>query len=334
MNYRKIFGVALILAIVVALFIMTAERPKAPKADTHPPPAQSQADKPLLQADPLKRPPPEASAAEKGEWEKKAIKIDKYYEYRTPISFYGLVIDDAGAPIADADVKLTWSDVNGGSSTSTKSDLQGSFSLTGVVGKRLGVDVSKSGYVQYLDRNKNRFSFEYGSYSDENYHVPNAAKPVVFILRKKAEADPLIVRGKQEAQLEIGQKHTFTIGPRGAVLIVERLPDQGENRLRAWSAKISVPGGGLALSTEEFPVEAPENGYAESIEVTNKTPKPIIWQGDNGAAFFVKTPQGYGRVTVRNSIGQSWVYVTSYFNPNPKSRNLEFDPSKVVKPTP
>jgi hypothetical protein len=188
MNYRKIFGVALILAIVVALFIMTAERTKAPKADRQAPPAQSQADTPPLQADPLKRPPPEASAAEKGEWEKKAIKIDKYYEYRTPISFYGLVMDDTGTPIADADVKLTWSDVNGGSSTSTKSDLQGSFSLTGVVGKRLGIDVSKSGYVQYLDRNKNRFSFEYGSYSDENYHVPNAAKPVVFRRAAKASA--------------------------------------------------------------------------------------------------------------------------------------------------
>jgi hypothetical protein len=276
-------------------------------------------------------PPPGASEVEKGEWQKKAIKADRYYEYKVPISFYGLIIDDSGVPIPDAYIELSWSDTDGGRSRVLKSDAEGLFSLIGVVGKGLSVIPSKKGYDRYLEKGKNQYGFEYGNYSDGKYHMPDAGKPVVFILRKKRVAEYLVVRAKQEAQLEIGKKHTFTIGPRGAVLIIERLPDQGENRLRAWSAKVSVPGGGLVLSTEEFPVEAPESGYCECIEITETTSKPIIWNGDNGAAFFVKTPQGYGRVTVRNSIGQSWVYVASYFNPNPPSRNLEFDPAKVIR---
>jgi hypothetical protein len=67
------------------------------------------------------------------------------------------------------------------------------------------------------------------------------------------------------------------------------------------------------------------------MDVTGKTPKPPVWQGDDGSAFFVKTPQGYGRITVRNTVGKAWVYVTSYFNPS-GSRNLEFDPTKAIKP--
>jgi hypothetical protein len=336
MNRRKLLFGGLVLALLLVLLLIWPTKKPTITAVIRPAPSATNAEvvATTTEASVPSPPPSGASDAEKGEWQKKAIKIDKYYEYKMPISFYGLIIDDSGVPIPDADIELSWSDTDGGKSRVLKSDTQGLFSLAGVTGKGLSVIPSKKGYDRYLQKGRNQYGFEYASYSDEKYHIPNASKPVVFILRKKREAEPMIARGKQEAQLEVGQKHTFTVGPRDAVLIVERLLDQGGNRLHAWSARVSVPGGGLALSTEEFPVEAPESGYVESIEVTDKTPKPIIWQGDNGAAFFIKTPQGYGRLTVRNSIGQSWVYVTAYFNPNSTSRNLEFDPSKAIKPTP
>lgn len=335
MKHRKLLWAALALALLLVLLLIWPEKkPVITGAST---PTQSAVKSKSSVASPpsVPQPPPAgASAAEKDEWQKTAIKIDISYEYKMPISFYGLVVDDSGAPIHDANIELAWSDTSGGKSTTQKSDTKGLFSLIGVTGKALSVIVEKKGYERYLEKGKNQYGFEYASYSDEKYHVPNPAKPVVFILRKKREAEPLIVRNNLEAQLEPGQTHTFTIGPKGAVLIIERLPDQGENRLRAWSARVSVPGGGLTLSTEEFPVEAPETGYVESLEVTDKTRKPVVWQGDNGAAFFMKTSQGYGRVVVYNTPGMSWVYVRSYFNPNPKSRNLEFDPAKVIKPSP
>jgi hypothetical protein len=87
----------------------------------------------------------------------------------------------------------------------------------------------------------------------------------------------------------------------------------------------------VVLTTDEFPFEAPESGYAPSLEITAQTPKPPLWPGDNGAALFVKTATGYGRITVRNTPGMAWVYVSSYFNPKSGSRNLEYDPSKAVK---
>ena len=168
-------------------------------------------------------------------------------------------------------------------------------------------------------------------FADPKYHEPNLASPVVFVLRKNRDTEPLVVRENQEAELSPGQSKLFTIGPNGAIVTIERLPDMGKSS-RSWSAHVSVPSGGLVISTEEFPFEAPDKGYEPVVAITERTPRPPVWAGDNGATFFVKTPQGYGRITVRNTPGSAWVYVTSYFNPNPNSRNLEFDPAKRVKP--
>jgi hypothetical protein len=99
-----------------------------------------------------------------------------------------------------------------------------------------------------------------------------------------------------------------------------------------WISRVSVPGGGLALTTEEFSYEAPEEGYVDSMEITNATPKPPNWPCDYGAMLYLKTTQGYGRVMVRYITNMDRMFVTAWFNPNPNSRNLELDPAKVIKP--
>lgn len=197
-----------------------------------------------------------------------------------------------------------------------------------MTGKGLTVQVSKAGYKHYLA--KNRFSFEYAMFADPKYLVPERTHPVVFVLRKDREAEPLVVHENQEAELQPGQSKSFALGPSGASVTVERLPDTGQDP-RSWSARVSVSGGGVALTTDEFPFEAPESGYVPSLEITNQTQKPPVWSGDNGAALFVKTATGYGRIVVRNTPGMAWIYMSSYFNPKPGSRNLEYDAAKVVK---
>ncbi|MBK8478800.1 MAG: carboxypeptidase regulatory-like domain-containing protein [Opitutaceae bacterium] len=292
--------------------------------------------KPLPPVNPEKmvQPPPRgASEAEQWAWWRAMSEKDRFFEYKMPISFYGRVVDEAGVPIAGAKIKFTWTDLSvaGTGKQETESDDAGLFSLGGAIGKGLVVQVGKAGYKHFIT--KNRFSFEYAMFADPKYHVPDRVNPVVFVLRRNREAEPLIVRENQEAELAPGQSKAFSIGPSGTTITVARQLSPNVDQ-RAWVGRVSVEGGGLALATDEFPFEAPENGYESSIVVDSQTPKPVIWQGDNGTAFFVRTPQGYGRVTVRNTPGMAWVYVSSYFNPKPGSRNLEFDPAKAITPKP
>ncbi len=269
-----------------------------------------------------KAPQRKSSDIEKWAWWREMSEKDRFFEYKMPISFYGRVVDDKGSPVSGAKMQCTWTDLssNGTSKRDLESNANGFFSLEGATGKGLLIAVRKEGYKPYFS--KNQFSFEYAMFADPNYHIPDKAHPVIFVLRKNRETEALIAHLNQEAELAPGQKKAFSIGPGDAAVLVERLPNIG-NGPGGWAARVSVPGGGLVISTEEFPFEAPESGYSPVVEVTDKTPKPPTWSGDNGAAFFVKTPKGYGRITVRNTPGMSWVYVSSYLNPKPGSRNLE-----------
>lgn len=271
-----------------------------------------------------------ATEAEKWKWWREMSAADRFFEYKMPISFYGRVEDDLRQPVSGADIKFSWVNLSseGTGQKSTTSDAAGNFSLTGAVGKALTVQVRKQGYKHSVSRNQS--SFEYAMFAEPKYHQPDAANLIVFVLRKDREAEPLIVRKNQEATLQPGQSKSFVIGPNGATVVVERLPG-GEANALGWDARVTTPGGGVTLSTEEFPFEAPEGGYEEAIVITDKTPKPPAWVGDTRASIYVKTPQGYARVVVHYIPNMDWVYVDSYFNPKPGSRNLEFDPANVIK---
>ena len=274
----------------------------------------------------IQAPPYHAPLAERLAWWKEMAKKDWHFEYKMPISFYGKVVDDQNQPIAGAKIKFSWFDMSseGTGQKLSVSDASGLFSLIGATGKSLGVHVSKEGFKCRISKNK--FSFENGILSDD-YYDPNPTNPVVFVLRKDRQGEALIVRARQEAQLESGgQSKSFPIGAGDAFVSVERLPEATPHA-RYWNARITVPDGGLQLTTEEFPYEAPEDGYTNNFIITNG----LSVQGNTGGVFYVKSAKGYGRVVVYYVPNMPWIYVESWFNPNPKSRNLEVDPSKVIK---
>lgn len=69
--------------------------------------------------------------------------------FNTPITFYGKVIDQYGEPVPQADVRLSANDEPLGGPTSEyvrKTDVNGLFSIDGIVGLTLAVAVSKPGY--------------------------------------------------------------------------------------------------------------------------------------------------------------------------------------------
>lgn len=254
---------------------------------------------------------------------------DQKFEWKVAIDFYGKVIDQDNKPVENAAVSMSWTDISaeGTSKQTILTNRDGRFALTGQRGKNLGVDaIRKESYDMVLKGA--RLNFEYAAFFNPAYHHPDPQKPVIFRLRKKGTPEPLLIR-EQEQPAAPGQTTRFEIGG-GATVTVELLT-KGIFGAKDWRAKISVPGGGLQVTDEEFAFLAAESGYRPSLLLDHDTPKPPAWMElYEGGVFFVKTPTGFGRVELKMIPGKDWMRLTSYVNPS-GSRNLEFDPARPIK---
>ena len=90
-----------------------------------------------------------------------------------------------------------------------------------------------------------------------------------------------------------------------------------------WHCRVTIPGGGLVLSDEEFPFSAPESGYAPSTEIEMLAARPD-WKNDVDLKFFFRLSDGrYGRMTFSMIAGgQHFCMIDSLLNPT-GFRNLE-----------
>jgi hypothetical protein len=206
-------------------------------------------------------------------------------EWRTPIEFYGKVVDENTNPVAAAEVDFDCNDtsVEGTSFYHARADANGLFSIKGIQGKVLGVKVNKSGYYACLPFGE---SFCYAGRS-QNF-VPDAVNPVIFRLKKKGVAEPLIhvhagtggVEGvqiqKDGTAVEISLANGNAV-PRGNGDLRVRCwtEDQGSGpgKKYNWKCEIDVPDGGLALRTGDLDFEAPSDGYQPSDVIDMTT----IW---------------------------------------------------------
>jgi hypothetical protein len=165
---------------------------------------------------------------------------------------------------------------------------------------------------------------------------PDPQNPVVFNLRKKGTPEPLVhiagigLRTMRDFLLAADGKPTEVSLRDGQLAPVGQGDLKVEFRARdsiapseiSWWCQVSVPGGGLIETGEEFPFLAPENGYQEfdqwSITSTN-------WTESLDKQFYVKLRDGnFGRVKLR-VIGvpkRAYFRMESFLNPS-SSRNLE-----------
>ncbi|MCX6937056.1 MAG: carboxypeptidase-like regulatory domain-containing protein [Verrucomicrobia bacterium] len=335
---RSRLSLIIIVLILLAGVLWLWSLKKTPAAQR--PASMAEVQAPLLASVPPTTskvvPPPRTTDKEElNQWWVKMNKLDKNFEWKMPIEFYGKVVDDKDQPIEKATIRFQWTDLSreGTSEYNTISDSQGLFRLDGVTGKNLGVQVRKEGYKHYFIGTQ--FSFEYAAYFEDSFHVPDHSNPVIFRLRKNREAEPLIKR-EVRFPVSIGVPAAFILNPGdpNAAKVVIELLTNAQLRDKQWSARISVPGGGLQSTLEEFPYEAPESGYKPTVTSEYDTPKPLgVDGGYQGGVFYVQTPKGYGRVEIKMMPGNSYARINSFWNPS-GSRNLEFDPAKVIKPTP
>jgi hypothetical protein len=248
-------------------------------------------------------------------------------EWRTPIEFYGKVVDENENPVTNADVHFIWTDLSptGNSERTAKSDGNGLFFLLNTTGKNLIIDVSKAGYYPYQP-------FASFNYAGENQNfVPDQNNPIVFRLKKRGKGEELIHFDKG-----------FPVPKNGAPILIDLLTGNlitsGENTLKVecwtydkekregwkfdWKCRISVPGGGLQIYNQEFPFLAPEDGYSPNDEI-DMTVKPG-WSQDLKRNYFIHTADGkFGRITFTMiTHGDHFCRIDSFLNPD-DSRNLE-----------
>lgn len=263
-----------------------------------------------------------SSEAEKWAWWNEMSKKDRFFEYKMPISFYGKVVDDSDQPVSGANIAFSWTDLSseGTSQKNAISDALGYFSLTGATGKTLTVQVGKEGYKNYFSNNRN--GFEYAMFAHSNYYQPNSGNPVVFRLRKNRPKEQLLIIDR-DFPISTDQPLIFSLASDSSANVKFELLENKNAKDGAWSMRVSAPEGGVQISVEEFPFEAPEEGYSTSLVATNGMPKSPTWPGPyQGGEFYIKTPSGYGRVHLQMLASATHLSIVSYYNPS-GSRNLE-----------
>ena len=194
------------------------------------------------------------------------------------------------------------------------SDGAGLFSITGISGKHMTVQVTKEGYDR--ETSKGRSSYEYAGFWEPSYHKPDPNNPVIFHLRKRGEPAPL-VSSEGKFVMTFGTPSPIPMPQvAGTASPVKVTVFENDAKTRRWKAQVSVDdGGGIMPALEEFPFEAPTEGYHASIDLDQESPRPPGWQDlDEGGWFYIKTAQGYGLLKLRQMRGKKTLHYEILLN--------------------
>lgn len=263
--------------------------------------------------------------------------------FKTPIAFYGRVIDQHGEPVPEADVKLSANDNAFGGQPSEytrKTDASGMFSITGIGGLTLAVEVFKPGYSvipPVYGKTTSSGLFEYGL-SRGPYQSSKSA-PTIFTLYKIGAVEPLVKVGEKNFRIaRDGAPLSIALYQQGGHQVVLRCWNQELQRPTGqrqydWRLEVSVPNGGLVARKDAFDFEAPDASYLPSDSVEMPTSLGNQWRSFAERSYFIHFDDGtFARGNLRmRAAGDHFVVWESFFNPKPGSRNLEFDPAKAVK---
>jgi len=337
MKKRRIVWIivfSVLLLIAAFLFWRFGNKPTIAIASPRPSPIDSRptpASNPAQSGTPSSPGPPSDQVAQK-----EMLKNT----FETPISFWGKVIDEEGKPVPNADVKFMAVDKpmsDQGTKYDTTSDTGGLFSISGIKGAGLYVQVAKEGY-QGTEGSGRLFG-----YGIENPNKPPSANnPTVFILKKQGQAEPLKVfssggirvpKNGQPVAVNLSQGHV-TSSDQGDIQVEVWTQDQQKDiqGRYPWRCRITAPGGGFVERKKSDDFVAPSEGYKPTVEVSMDQ-TAARWQRDFDGEYFVKLKGGsFARITFNLTTGGDHFFmISSYLNPKPGSRNLEFDPAKAVK---
>ncbi len=258
-----------------------------------------------------------------------------------PIVFYGKVIDQNGEPVSKARIGYGVLDKfnEPGSNYHNYTDEKGYFEMSGIRGAVVTVTASKEGY--YYIEDKSSQSFAYGIGPDSSTKPPPTKdNPAVFVLQKMGEVTALI---KLEKFIRVPRDGT----PVRVSLKTGEKSEQGELQVEAWTqdgnrdaqghydwrCRISVLGGGLIERKSQFAFQAPTDGYKSFDEIgMSKTAERWVPQATR--QYFLQLPGNlFARIQFEMIAGGDHFFrLESFLNPQPGSRNLEYDPARQINP--
>jgi hypothetical protein len=270
------------------------------------------------------------------QWWNAMNELDSSFEWKTPIEFYGKVIDQNSQPVEGAVVILTWSTIGGTYKKILQTRTNGEFSITEIQGKGISVDVSKE---HYRAGSKIRGSFDYGRFQDRHFHVPDKNDPVVFELWKLGDSEPMYY-WYLNTDTPIDGNPTWIDVKNGKIKAAEAdiafatlRSEQPGSRDSSYTLVIKTSdGGGIAMADEEFMFSAPNQGYQQEIKIEEKAGDPKF-EGTKKLRFYLKTKDGkyaavVAEITQFNDPAAG-LRMFIYFNPS-GSKNLEFDSKRQI----
>jgi hypothetical protein len=189
-------------------------------------------------------------------------------------------------------------------------------------------------------------------YAGENpAFKPDSEAPVVFRLRKKGIAEPLLrvefpgaaryvflpTNGNPVA-LELTSGKVVEPGSPAVTnpwLVLQFWVDRAESRQKPrypWRCLVRIENSQLQLVSEEFPFLAPLDGYQSADEIGMLSPTDAKWEATVERSYFYRTVGGcFGRLHLKVLSHNGLYRVESFLNPT-GSRNLEYDPAVQPKP--
>jgi hypothetical protein len=195
----------------------------------------------------------------------------------------------------------------------------------------LEISCGKDGYYSSR-RGPSEFNYTLGP----DIISPDSQNPVLFRLYKKGSPVPLI---QTHFPIGIGQRvrlHNDGTPTELSLLSAQETPE-GSGQLRLefwqdnsskravtfnWKFRVSVPGGGLLPSDQEFAFEAPDNGYT-SDAVVDMPASATNWTDDFRVKYYVHLSDGnFACVDIYLLADNGIFTVHSVINPT-GSRNLE-----------
>jgi len=239
-------------------------------------------------------------------WRAETIAKDPASDWKTPINFYGLVLDENNQPLSGANVKWITTTIAGNGKGTTTSGSDGRFFI-GTTGKEMNVMVQKDGY-RTVERGAN---FEFAAFFQDNYYDHDEGNPVIFHLRKIPPFEPIYIRMGTIRDNLVGTK--ITIDPKTGGII------QGESAEGMWIQFMPGPqnapdrgqydivlgtdsGGGAILVTGDSDENAPTTGYQTSLD----TQTSVDYDGHrfiNMKAFFKDGTGNYGSMSLDIELG-------------------------------
>lgn len=246
--------------------------------------------------------------------------------WRTPIVFYGRVLDEKESPVPGAKIVF---DANTIDATLTKeghvretvySDANGRFEISGIRSRSIGLQLT---HPDYYNSAKNPGGVSYAG--DRHPNVPDKPENawVFRMYKKRAPAELVNSSGGGHGRMD-GNPMGINLGKYGQIKAEGNWskPQQWDGKPFDWEVRLSIPNGGIMECADEVTFEAPTEGYKSEMIIT-MSKDDRNWKTDIRRSFYIKSGSVFGRIDASISTYHD-LYLSVHYTINPTgSVNLE-----------